>query len=186
MRHTEADGLTTNEACAVLLDLARNVSPEHNIVEVGVFRGKSLLALAEGSLAGNQSPVWGIDPWNLARPSKPKYSSDETYAAALAAVESSEASHLIKLVKNFSASVAGRWDSGLVGLWYLDADHRKLPVLADFAAWRPHFAPGAVVAFDDCHPDFPGVIEAVNCLWQKKMMTRPQMLTDRLAVATVL
>lgn len=189
MRHYETvDGLTTTEACHVLFDLAKNVADGESIVEVGVFKGRSLLALAEGAVAGEGQPVVvGVDPWNLPRPSKPKYASDETYQAALDNVAASPAGWLVVLSRSFGVDAAERFDTqnyGEIGLWYLDADHRRLPVLADFAAWAPHFAPGAVVCFDD-HDlrTFPGVVEAVAILVKTGRITEPVMMTDRLAVS---
>jgi predicted O-methyltransferase YrrM len=188
VRYTEAEGLSRIEACEVLKGLAFNVPSSQVIVEIGVYRGRSLMALAEGAWEGSGAMVYGIDPWNLPRPSKPKYASDETYEVALNNCHASIANEHITLIRGFSCAVAENWlpEDGKIGLWYLDADHRKLPVLADFSAWQPHMAPDALVCFDDHHADFPGVIEAVNCLWQKGRITRPQMMTDRLAVSRLL
>ena len=55
--------------------------------------------------------------------------------------------------------------SELVDLLFIDSTHEREPTLAEFRAWRPRLAPGAVVAFHDYgHPDFPGVDEAVVAL----------------------
>jgi predicted O-methyltransferase YrrM len=186
VRYQDAEGLTSLRACDHLYDLAAEVPADQTIVEIGVYRGRSLLALAEGALDGNGALVLGIDPFNLTRPSKPKYSSDETYAVAKANVAASRASARIQLLRDFGVSVAERYSSateGRVGMIYIDADHRKAPVLADFSAWKSHFAPNAVVAFDDCHDDFPGVVEAVHLLWKKGRITKPSMVTERLAVS---
>jgi predicted O-methyltransferase YrrM len=52
-----------------------------------------------------------------------------------------------------------------VELLFVDSTHEREPTLAEFRAWRPRLAPGAVVAFHDYgHPDFPGVAEAVKAL----------------------
>ena len=185
LRPEDCPGLTTPQAGAILRDLAMNVPGDQAIVEIGVYLGRSLLYLADGAESGNGAAVYGVDPYDLPRPSKPKYSSVETYLAAKHNVQSWEN---ITLLRAFSISAAKNWEMGYpkVGLLYIDADHRKLPVLEDFAAWRPHLAPGCAVTFDDCHTDFPGVIEAVNCLWQRRSITRPVMATDRLAVSTLL
>jgi hypothetical protein len=42
---------------------------------------------------------------------------------------------------------------------FIDGDHRYEAVRADFAAWQPHLAPGAIVAFDDS--DFADVARAI-------------------------
>ena len=50
-----------------------------------------------------------------------------------------------------------------VELLFVDSTHEREPTLAEFRAWRPRLAPGALVAFHDYgHPDFPGVEEAVQ------------------------
>lgn len=175
---SEMDGLTEPEACAHLAALGMQVPHDQAIVEVGVYKGRSLAALATYATA----QVVGIDPWNLPRKSKAKYSSDETYATAKANLEGYEN---VTLIKQFSVTAAENWllTFPRIGLLYIDSDHRYAPVLADFAAWSAHFAPGATVAFDDCHPDFPGVPEAVERLEELGRIRFTRMLTDRLCVA---
>jgi len=52
--------------------------------------------------------------------------------------------------------------AGPVDLLFIDSTHEREGTLAEFRAWRPRLASGAVVAFHDHgHPDFPGVAEAV-------------------------
>jgi hypothetical protein len=188
VRYTEAAGQSSLEACEVLWSLAAAVPAEQVCVELGVYRGRSIMAIAEGAMYGSGARVYGIDPWNLPRPSKARYTSDDSYAAAIENCHASIANEYITLIRGFSCTVAENWlpEDGRIGLWHHDSDHRKLPVLADFSAWQPHMAPGCVVAWDDHCAEFPGVVEAVNCLWQKGRITRPRMMTDRLAVSSLL
>lgn len=62
-------------------------------------------------------------------------------------------------------AVAGVEGAGLVDgveLLFIDSTHEREPTVAEFRAWWPRLAPGAVVIFDDYgHEDFPGVAEAV-------------------------
>lgn len=185
MRYHEAEGLTTVEACEVLRHLASLVPEDQAIVEIGVYRGRSLLALAEGAQLGNGATVTGIDPFNTPRPSKPKYASDETYVTAQLNVRDSIASDYLRLVKGFSITTAGRWDTTQkVGMLYIDADHREVPVLQDFHAWSWHMVPGSIVAFDDCdEATFPGVVRAVEKLKRLGRIDNVTMHTDRLCVA---
>lgn len=76
----EMGGLTTPEACEHLAALGMTVPADQAILEIGVFKGRSLAALATYATA----QVVGIDPFDLPRKSKAKYSSPETYAAAKA------------------------------------------------------------------------------------------------------
>lgn len=176
LRPDEIPGLTSLHAGEILRGLASQVYEDQAIVEIGVFMGRSLAYLSEGAQG---SPVYGIDPWDLPRPSKPKYSDPKTYAAAQRYL----LGYPVTLIRGFSVETAGNWPPDQrIGLLYIDADHRYLPVLQDFAAWAPHLDPDAWVTFDDCHPDFPGVIDAVEKLASLGRIRNVQMMTDRLAV----
>jgi hypothetical protein len=41
---------------------------------------------------------------------------------------------------------------------YIDGLHTYKGCKGDFIAWRPHLAPGAIVAVDDCDPTYPGIM----------------------------
>lgn len=177
-------GLTSRRAGRYLKGLAKLVPADQCIVEVGVYTGRSLLYMAEGSLAGNGAKVFGIDPWNLPRRSKPKYSSSKTYDYAMNAFQMSDAANLIVPIRDYGTAVADRWDGPKVGLLYIDADHRYLPVLEDFYAWKEHLAEGAVVAFDDYDlATFPGVVQAVDELAKLNEVTKPEIVAERMAVS---
>ena len=48
-------------------------------------------------------------------------------------------------------------------LLFIDSSHDQEQTLAQFAAWRDHLAPGAIVVFHDYdEPAYPGVTEAVH------------------------
>jgi cephalosporin hydroxylase len=180
----DAMGLTEHSAGRILRGLAKRVPADQCIVEIGVYTGRSLLYMAEGSLAGNGAVVWGVDPWHTPRASEPKYKDPKTFDYAMTAFAMSEASHLIKTIRDYGVAVGERWDGPRVGLLYVDADHRYAPVLADVHAWLPHFAEDCIVAFDDYHDDFPGVIRAVDELVREGVLSEVQRPkgTSRLAV----
>lgn len=185
MRALDCEGLMELSAGLALGRLAAKVPADEVCVEIGVYRARSLLFIAEGAAAGCRAEVVGIDPWDLDRPSKAKYKSHETYAYAQAAVAASPAGSLIRLEKNYSLDAAASWAGPKIGLLHVDSDHRYGPVLADFHAWKKHLAPGARLAWDDYHTDFPGVITAVNQLYKRGEITRPALAEEcsRLAVA---
>lgn len=166
MNAESCDGIYERPAGERLAKIASEIPGELAIVEIGVFRARSLLYLAEGSMSGNGAPVYGIDPWNLPRPSKDKYKSDETYRYAMDAIASSPAGFLVNPVRDFSTNVARSWGGPKVGLWHCDADHRYGPVMQDFLDWQPHLDEGAVLCWDDYHTaTFPGVVKAVDELY---------------------
>jgi len=184
MRAKDCMGITSHEAGQILSELAKRVPEDQCIVEIGVYTGRSLLYLAEGALAGNGCDVWGVDPWDLPRPSKPKYKDSKTYEYAMNAIAMSPAAHLIKTIKSYGTIIAENWDGPDVGLLYIDADHRYQPVLDDFYSWQPHFAEGAVICFDDYdRATFPGVVKAVNELAKMEHITPPVVKAGRMAVS---
>lgn len=156
MNPEAVDGIYEEAAGLELARLAAEVPPGQAIVEIGVFRGRSLSFLAAGAW---ESPVYGIDPWNLRRPSKPKYSSDETYAYAREVFKDDEN---VTLVRDFSVEAAVKYAGPKIGLLHIDADHRYEGVMSDFRSWQRHLTKGAVVCFDDYSDLHPGVVKFVN------------------------
>lgn len=116
------------------------------MAELGTGTAWTTVALA---LAEPRRTVLSFDP--IARPERELY-------MGLAAPD---VLWRIRLEKAEGAVGAGR--SGPVDLLFVDSSHEREPTLAEFAAWRPKLAPGAVVAFHDWrHPDYPGVTEAIE------------------------
>src|SRR5690606_24637600 len=152
--------LTEPEALDWLEQAAREVPRDQAIVELGVYRGDSLVRLALGSRAGEGAHCWGIDPWGLpgayaTRPAmRRKYGIQNMYVAQRE-LERRCVTQLVTLVRDFSVSVGQRWSGPRVGLLYIDALHTEEAVLCDYEAWAPHLAPGSIVAYDDYCPRFP-------------------------------
>ena len=118
------------------------------VAELGTGTAWTAIALA---LAEPRRTVLSFDP--IVRPERELYlrlcSPDARGRIRLEAVE----------------GAAGAERSGQVDLLFVDSTHSREATLAEFAAWRPRLAPGAVVAFHDWrHPDYPGVTEAIEAL----------------------
>jgi predicted O-methyltransferase YrrM len=179
-------GIYETAAGEYLTRLAKLVPAGQAIVEIGVFQGRSLAFLAMGAHDAEEGvQVYGVDPWNLPRESKPKYNSDETYQAVRKVFSLTPHVHL---VRDFSVEAAAKWRGPKIGLLHIDADHTDAGVRSDFRAWMRHLAPGAAVCFDDYHRSFPGVITAVDDFWQEGVLSvpvRPEGAT-RLAVTEFL
>lgn len=170
-----AKTLTWPQGCEWMKDAARNVEAEQAIVEVGVYQGGSLRYLMDGSLEGNGAPVFGVDPWNGTR----KYGPENQ---AIAAEHVPEAT----LIKGKSVDVAADWTGPRVGLLFIDGNHTEQDVLADFYAWRRHMAPYAIVCFDDHDERFPGILQAVHMLAERKHITKPIQISERTAASVAL
>jgi predicted O-methyltransferase YrrM len=127
---------------ATLLELARG---RRNVVELGTGTGWASAALV---VDDPQRRVLSFDP--IVRTERERY---------LALIEDSQRAR-IELVAEPGGEGTAR--AAGVELLFIDSSHEREPTVAEFRAWRPRLAPGAVVVFDDhAHPDWPGVAEAV-------------------------
>ena len=171
-------------ALAELGTLAAKVAKTKAIVEVGVFQGGSLRVIAENA----KGPVYGVDTWGLegayasGSENPGKYGIDNMHKARAHCAGLKN----LTLTRAFSHDAAADYDGPKIGLFYLDAEHTHAAVLADFAAWAPHFAKGCVVAFDDYRPRTQGVMDAVDELVTAGRLADVRVVDDRLAVTKAL
>jgi hypothetical protein len=184
---------TPEDVMVALADFAMAVPADQEIVELGVFQGRTALQLAWGAAQGNGAHVTAIDPWDLpGNVYDPPFTDAESRGWAQHWVSSLGYSDKITLVQAFSHEVAARWaisaeeegrDGQRVGLLYVDGDHTKEGAKRDIVAWAPHLAEGARIAVDDYgHPDWPGVGEAVDELVDEGVLAPIELYHDRLAV----
>ncbi len=164
--------------------LAAKVAKTKAIVEVGVFRGGSARVLAENA----RGHVYGIDTWGLEGAYASGSESPRKYGIANMREAERHCAGLdnLSLIRAFSTDAARDYDGPKVGLWYLDAEHTYAAVLADFAAWEPHFGKGCVVAFDDYRARTQGVVDAVDELVAGGRIGPVRVVGDRLAVSKAL
>lgn len=127
---------------------------ENAIVELGVNRGRSLLALAAGS---GGAPVFGVDLWDLRMPgmasekhrARRGFMAGEAFRAFTAAVAA--AGQDVTWIKGATAEVAKAW-SQPIGLLHIDAGHDIESVRRDYEAWSPFIVAGGWLCFDDARP----------------------------------
>jgi predicted O-methyltransferase YrrM len=153
------EGWRPRDQADLLVRLAERVERDQVIVEIGNYRGRSTAALALGAKLGHGAQVYSVDPHlDFIGPRGGRFGrEDQQHLYANLARAGLGA--LVSVVGLDSRAVAESWRGPLVGLLFIDGDHRYKAVRADFAAWDPHLAPGAIVAFDDC--DFADVARAV-------------------------
>lgn len=129
------------------------------IVEVGSYRGRSAVALADGAPVG--TPVYAVDPHALLVESDELTYGPEDRAAFFRAMLRSEAYRRVSLINLSSEIITPGW-SEPVGFLWIDGDHTHEGVRRDWACWQPHLLPGAVVAFDDAHDPNVGPYHLIN------------------------
>jgi predicted O-methyltransferase YrrM len=177
-------GATPDEIGLALADFATQVPADQEIVELGVFQGRTALIMAWGATRGHGAHVTAIDPWDTeGNVYDPPFTDAQSRVWAEYRVRELGYLDRIELVQAFSADVAEEWTGKPVGLLFVDGDHTLEGARRDIEAWARHLAPGAVIAVDDYHhPDWPGVAEAVDELVGEGVLAPVTVYHDRLAV----
>jgi hypothetical protein len=175
---------TPEDVMVALADFAVQVPADQEIVELGVFQGRTALQLAWGASMGYGAHVTAIDPWDLpGNVYDPPFTDADSRKWARHWVDSLGFADKIELVHGFSHDVAASYSGPPVGLLYVDGDHTREGARRDIEAWAEHLAPGARIAVDDYgHPDWPGVGEAVDELVAEGVLEPIELFHDRLAV----
>jgi predicted O-methyltransferase YrrM len=177
-------GATPEDEMVTLADLAMSVPADQEIVELGVFQGRTALQLAWGASLGNGAHVTAVDAWDLeGNTYGPPFTDPATREAAAYNVQALGFADKIRLVHNFASDEAARYDGPPVGLLFVDDDHDYAGARRAVEDWAPHLAPGATIAVDDYgHPDWPGVQMAVDDLVSEGVLEPIEIHGERLAV----
>ena len=139
--------MTSDEELAALRRLASEVR-EGCVVEIGSYRGRSAVALAEGVRAGGGAPIYAIEPHEEFVGVNGGVFGPEDRGVFYESMLASGAYREVRLVNLPGSVVAAAWEHP-VGMLFIDGDHRYEAVRADLDAWSPHLTEGAVVVFDD-------------------------------------
>lgn len=164
------DGLITHNVGLLLYDHAQHLDPSTCIVEIGSYHGKSTCYLAAGvrkmrEVDSSYSPqIHAVDPWETVDVATwCRWCSQPTFAMFTAQVEKMGLADDITAIMSQSVQAATTFGGPPIGLLYIDGNHGRQSVRADFTAWRRFLAPGAVVLFDDYGvTNNPGVATAVH------------------------
>jgi predicted O-methyltransferase YrrM len=128
-----------------LLSVARG---RRTVVELGTATGWTTASFA---LADRARTVTSYDP--VVQPGRAGY----------VALVPAEARARIRLEQATGEAGAADWNGPPVDLLFIDSTHARDDTVAEFRAWSPNLAPGAVVVFHDYgNPAFPGVAEAIE------------------------
>lgn len=144
---TAIEGWLSSEEASHLFALAREVRGGC-IVEVGSYRGRSTAALGFGSQAGDNAPVYAIEPHEAFTG---VYGGDFGWPdrdSFFRTMVDLGLTRTVRLVNLSSEVVTPAW-SQPVGLLWIDGDHSYDGVRRDLDCWGPHLRDNASVVFDD-------------------------------------
>ena len=185
----ELDGLISRDVGELLYAFAALVPADQAIVELGSYRGKSTCYLATGAALDYNAPVYAVDAWSEEvsawRAAVLKSLPSPVYEDFTAQLDKAGVLDDVRVIRSLTTLAAELYDGPQVGLLYIDGDHSKEAVLADFRAWRKHLAQDAVIIFDDFGvTKNPGVSLAVGALEASgELVDVDKLKNKRLAIA---
>lgn len=136
-----------------------------SVVEIGVWRGRSLGYLAEyAALVGKDLTMIGYDQFDPAYrlgPPEEGMSSDQWLARVQADMAAVAPWNTPKVVRSDSvAAAANHADGSLFAVW-IDGGHNEEDVFRDVEAWRPKVMSGGILAGHDLQ-SHPGVVAGLK------------------------
>ncbi len=147
----DVEGWMTPGQARRLWTCARTVRPDRTIVEIGSFRGRSMIVLASAVAPGVEvvaiDPHAGNDrgPQELTGFEKEASQDHDMFVANLAqAGVTDRVRHIRKFSHDALADVPGEID-----LLYIDGAHRLKPALDDIRRWSAKVRPGGDVLIHD-------------------------------------
>lgn len=137
--------------------LANQVKPEHAILELGSYLGKTACYMAWGSKGAR---VYSVDLWDEG-PHKEAQKPGRYYEWVKQVERIGLIEQITPLKFDFNR-LAEFWDKP-IGLLYIDGQHTYKAVLQDYFTWKDFVVSNGYIAFHDYKPDkFPGVVKAIE------------------------
>ncbi len=122
-----------------LYSLAKLTAGKGDVVEIGSFKGKSTIWLANGRKANPGEKVFAVDPHI--------YGTEQEFRQNIKAAGVDDV--IIPIVKP-SAEAVQEW-SRSIGLLWIDGGHNYDEVRTDFISWEPFVSDGGVIALHDTY-----------------------------------
>jgi predicted O-methyltransferase YrrM len=136
-------------------------------VEIGVYRGRSLLPVAAMLRVVGGGVATGIDPWGVDEALQhdehavgPRVNDwvrshpwEETYQGVLARVEALRLQDHCRILRMTSEEAAPQIPDGSVGLVHIDGNHDRAAVERDAELYLPKLRPGGFLVLDDASWD---------------------------------
>ena len=132
-------------------------SKPQRIAEVGVFEGKSTLALAYACKLNGSGTVYAIDSWKKEDCIDDETNANQEWWSTLNLDNHYEAfvGHAVRagVVKNIQFCRMSSWDASRflpdVDMVHIDANHAEWPSTSDVVNWLPKLKVGGYIVMDD-------------------------------------
>ena len=155
------EGWCTTEKAEHLAEIILERHP-HLIVEIGVFGGRSAIAMGMACQEAGCGEVIGIDPWtkNAAveggtSPENDEWWSNVDYETIYTGANGARAALGVDDVVTFQRAhdtvMLGEFLDGSIDLLHLDSNHSEAVSVRSVRDWTPKMRPGGILILDDSH-----------------------------------
>jgi predicted O-methyltransferase YrrM len=140
-------------------------------VEIGCWRGQSAAYMAVEIINSNKNiEFYCVDTWKGSEELKHHKSvtQDTLYNEFLNNTKT--VSSVIKPIRLSSLEAANKFEDNFFDFIFIDASHDYENVKKDILAWYPKLKSTGIIAGHDYYPGFPGVVLAVNEVFDLKRL----------------
>jgi len=142
-------GWLTKSEGVFLYEIAKYMSPDTPIIEVGSWKGRSTICLGKGSIEGNKVPVYAIDPHTGSSEHRKFFGIVDTFEQFNLNIKRAAIGPQIRVMKMTSEDAA-RQVKEEVSFVFVDGAHEYEFVKSDYLLWFPKLKEHSSMAFHDC------------------------------------
>jgi len=146
---SKIEGWLTDEEGKLLYKLAKSCTGKGVIVEIGSYKGRSTIWLAEGSKAGNRVKVYAIDPHTGSTEHRRMYGKVWTFPEFVRNIKMRGLDDIVVPIVKTSEDAERCWNQKPVELLWIDGAHDYEMVKLDVELWFSHLVWGGWIAFHD-------------------------------------
>ncbi len=155
------EGHLTPKEVRFLCLLAAVPTTPGEVLEVGSFKGKSTVVLAESVRFAGGDRVVAVDPLCLPAATDPKTPDTGALPDEFRKnLRTYGVDSIVEFHQTFSRDLGRLWDRKLRLLW-IDGDHSYVGAKTDFETFFPFLSPGAIVAFHDVLHSYEGPVRVL-------------------------
>lgn len=144
----KAQGWLTDKEGELLYNLAKNCKGQGVIVEIGSWKGKSTIYIAQGSKDGNKNKVYAIDPHIGSSEHQKKNKEVWTFDEFKQNIKNANVEDSITPIVKKSADAVNDINEPIEFI-FIDGAHEYEYVKEDLDLWFPKVVNGGIIAFHD-------------------------------------
>ena len=163
-------GMVTPEAGKFLYSLCYMQDLKGDVVEIGSWQGRSTIFLATAAKESGNGDFYAIDHF------KGNIGKEDSYAVGGSLdnlkdnfnqnISNFGLSNVVHLLDMTNTEASKHVKDKTIRLLFVDGDHTKNGVRKDIELFFPKLKKGSIVIFDDYFEGFPGLIEAIDELFE--------------------